>query len=680
MTFFKYFLKKTNMVEYIEDDEKTQKPRKNKESATPVLDNFCVDLVKMAAEGKLEKSIGREKEILRMARILSRRKKNNPIIIGEAGCGKTNLVEGLAMQIHQGNCPKNLISKRLLLLDLTSVVAGTKYRGQFEERMKVMIDELKRNKNTIIFIDEIHTLVGSGNASGSMDGANIFKPALARGEIQIIGATTIEEYRKSVDKDKALERRFQKIQLNNPSVPETIEILKNSKEKYEAYHKVTYSDEVIELCVKLADRYIADRAFPDKAFDIMDEVGAKLQTDVQLPKSIEELKEELKNILEQKKEVISKQNYERAAELRDLEQKVLTKMETEKNKFEKTMLKNKKIVVLDDVYEVVSLISNVPITKMNAENKKELLKLGDKLKDKVIGQEEAIDTVVKSIQRHRLGIRNPNKPNVYMLLGSTGIGKTHLAKKLAELVFGTEDDMVRIDMSEYQERFTISRLIGSSPGYVDSDKGGELTEKIRSKPYCVLLLDEFEKAHPDISSLFLQIFDDGHITDAMGRKVNFKNVIVILTSNLGAKKIKDFGQGIGFVKNTDNIEEKKKDMMMVELKKFYKPEFLNRIDEVLIFNALTEDDIKNIAKLELNYLKERLEEAKYLIDFDDNIVDMLVKEGYNEESGARHVKRVVEKKIENYISDEIMNDNILENVKYKIKLDEEGNFFVGNDI
>ena len=668
------------MVEYIEDDDKTQKPRKNKESATPVLDNFCVDLVKMAAEGKLEKSIGRDKEILRMARILSRRKKNNPIIIGEAGCGKTNLVEGLAMQIHQGNCPKNLISKRLLLLDLTSVVAGTKYRGQFEERMKVMIDELKRNKNTIIVIDEIHTVVGSGNASGSMDGANILKPALARGEIQIIGATTIEEYRKSIDKDKALERRFQKIQLNNPSVAETIEILKNSKEKYEAYHKVTYSDEVIELCVKLADRYIADRAFPDKAFDIMDEVGAKLQTDVQLPKSIEELKEELKNILDQKKEVISKQNYERAAELRDLEQKVLSKMETEKNKFEKTMLKNKKIVTIDDVYEVVSLISNVPITKMNAENKKELLKLGDKLKGKVIGQEEAIDTVVKSIQRHRLGIRNPNKPNVYMLLGSTGIGKTHLAKKLAELVFGSEDDMVRIDMSEYQERFTISRLIGSAPGYVDSDKGGELTEKVRSKPYCVLLLDEFEKAHPDISSLFLQIFDDGHITDAMGRKVNFKNVIVILTSNIGAKKIKDFGQGIGFVKNTDNIEEKKKDMMMIELKKFYKPEFINRIDEVLIFNALTEDNIRDIARLELNYLKERLEEAKYLIYFDDNIVNMLVKEGYNEESGARQVKRVVEKKIENYISDEIMNDKILENVKYKIKLDEEGNFFVENDI
>jgi ATP-dependent Clp protease ATP-binding subunit ClpC len=669
------------MVEYIEDDdEKTQKPRKNKESATPVLDNFCVDLVKMAAEGKLEKSIGRDKEILRMARILSRRKKNNPIIIGEAGCGKTNLVEGLAMQIHQGNCPKNLISKRLLLLDLTSVVAGTKYRGQFEERMKVMIDELKRNKNTIIVIDEIHTVVGSGNASGSMDGANILKPALARGEIQIIGATTIEEYRKSIDKDKALERRFQKIQLNNPSVVETIEILKNSKDKYEAFHKVTYSDEVIELCVKLADRYIADRAFPDKAFDIMDEVGAKLQTDMQLPKSIEALKDELKNILEQKKEVISKQNYERAAELRDLEQKVLSKMETERNKFEKTMLKNKKIVVLDDVYEVVSLISNVPITKMNSQNKKELSKLGSKLKDKVIGQEEAIDTVVKSIQRHRLGIRNPNKPNVYMLIGSTGIGKTHLAKKLAELVFGSEDDMVRIDMSEYQERFTISRLIGSAPGYVDSDKGGELTEKVRSKPYCVLLLDEFEKAHPDISSLFLQIFDDGYITDSMGRKVNFKNVIVLLTSNLGAKKIKDFGQGIGFVKNTDNIEEKKKDMMMVELKKFYKPEFINRIDEVLIFNALTEDNIRDIARLELNYLKERLEEAKYLIDFDDNIVDMLVKKGYNEESGARQVKRVVEKKIENYISDEIMKDNILENVKYKIKLDEEGNFFVENDI
>lgn len=662
------------MVDYIEDDDKTQKPNKKRESGTPVLDNFSVDLVKMAAEGKLESSIGREKEILRMARILSRRKKNNPIIIGEAGCGKTNLVEGLAIQIQQGTCPKNLLSKRLLALDLTSVVAGTKYRGQFEERLKVIIDELKKNKNTIIFIDEIHTLIGSGNSAGAMDGANIFKPALARGEIQIIGATTIEEYRKSIEKDKALERRFQKIQLNNPSVAETIEILNNSKDKYESHHKVKYSKEVIELCVKLADRYITDRAFPDKAFDILDEVGAKLQTDIKFPASVEELKEKLKDVALRKKEVISKQNYEKAAELRDEEKNILNQLDFEKTKFEKSMQRNKKVATVDDVYEVVSLIVNVPVSKITSEGKKSLLGLSDKLKEKVIGQDEAIDNIVKSIQRHRLGIRNPNRPNVYLLLGNTGIGKTHLAKKLAEFVFGSEDDLIRVDMSEYQERHNISRLIGSPPGYVDSDKGGELTEKIRTKPYSVLLFDEVEKAHPDIFSLFLQIFDDGYVTDAMGKKVNFKNTIILMTSNLGAKKIKDFGQGIGFVKTKENFDEKKKDIMLAEIDKFFKPEFINRIDDILIFNTLDEDNLRKIVKLELGYLQNRLKEAKYIVEFDDSITDALIKNGYDEKFGARNLKRLIEKKVENYISDEILVDNILENKKYLIKVDDDWNF------
>lgn len=662
------------MVDYIEDDGKTQKPNKKRESGTPVLDNFSVDLIKLASEGKLEKSIGRDKEILRLARILSRRKKNNPIVIGEAGCGKSNLIEGLAIQIQNGTCPKNLASKRLVSLDLTSVVAGTKYRGQFEERMKVIVDELKKNKNTIVFIDEIHTLVGSGNSSGSMDGANIFKPSLARGEIQIIGATTIEEYRKSVEKDKALERRFQKIQLENPSIAETIEILKNSKEKYESFHKVKYNDEVVELCVKLADRYIPDRAFPDKAFDILDEVGAKIQTDVKLPESVEKLKEKLVDIGLKKKSVISQQNYEAAAELRDEEAKIISELDFEKSKFEKTMNRNKKIATLDDVYEVVSLISNVPLSKMTEESKKNLLHLSDKLKEKVIGQDEAIETIVKSIQRHRLGIKNPNKPNVYMFLGDTGIGKTHLAKKIAEFVFGSEDNMIRVDMSEYQERHTVSRLIGSPPGYVDSDKGGELTEKVRTKPYSVLLLDEIEKAHPDVYNLFLQIFDDGYITDSMGKKTSFKNTIILMTSNVGAKKIRDFGSGIGFIKNNDTLKENEKNVMFSELKKYFKPEFLSRVDDVLIFNKLSDEDKKKIITLELSYLKERLNEAKYYIEFDESILDMLLKEGYDNEKGARNLKNIIEKKIENYISDEILVGNIVEKVKYIIKIDENGNF------
>lgn len=664
------------MVDFIEDDDnKTQKPNKKRDSGTPVLDNFSVDLIKLASEGKLEKSIGRDKEILRLARILSRRKKNNPIVIGEAGCGKTNLIEGLAIQIYQGNCPKNLASKRLVSLDLTLVVAGTKYRGQFEERMKVIMEELKKNKNTIVFIDEVHLLVGSGNSAGSMDGANIFKPSLARGDIQIIGATTIEEYRKSIEKDKALERRFQKIQLENPSIAETIQILKNSKEKYESFHKVKYSDEVIELCVKLADRYVPDRAFPDKAFDILDEVGAKIQTDIKLPDSIEKLKEKLVEIGLKKKTVISEQNYEAAAELRDQESKIVAELEAEKVKFEKSMTRNKKIASLDDVYEVVSLISNVPISKMTLENKKSLLDLADKLKEKVIGQDEAVETIVQSIKRHRLGIKNPNKPNVYMFLGDTGIGKTHLAKKLAEFVFGSEDNMIRVDMSEYQERHTVSRLIGSPPGYVDSDKGGELTEKVRTKPYCVLLLDEIEKAHPDVYNIFLQIFDDGYITDAMGKKTSFKNTIVLMTSNVGAKKIRDFGGGIGFIKNMDTIKENEKNVMLSELKKYFKPEFLSRVDDVLIFNQLSEDNKKKIIALELDYLKERLLESKYQIEFDDSIIDFLLKEGYNNEKGARNLKNIIEKKIENYISDEILLDNIVENVKFLIKIDEDGNFF-----
>ena len=661
------------MNDLMDDDEKmmSKKTKQSPDSNTPVLDNFSRDLNKLAEQGKLDPVIGRDREILRIAQILSRRKKNNPIIVGEPGCGKTAIVEGLAIKIVQGDCPKNLIDKRIVNLDLTSVVAGTKYRGQFEERMKVIIEELQENPNIIVFIDEIHTLVCSGNSAGSMDGSNIFKPALSRGEIQVIGATTLDEFRKNIEKDGALERRFQKVMVEPSSVQETIEILKNIRPKYESFHKVKYSDEVIETCVKLAERYITDREFPDKAFDILDEVGARMQTEVKIPEVIEELKKKAAEIKQQKIDVVKKQNYEQAAQLRDKEKKLLDKLDTEKKKFDDEMEKQKQVVLLDNVYDVVSNMTKIPVNKMTVDDTKNLINLDKELMNKVIGQDEAVKKIAKSIKRNRLGIKDPNRPiGTFIFLGSTGVGKTHLAKQLAKEMFGSEDALIRVDMSEYQEKHTVSKLVGAPPGYVGYEEGGQLTEKVKNKPYSVILFDEVEKAHKDIFTILLQMMDDGHVTDSLGRKINFKNTLIILTTNLGVKKLQDFGAGIGF-NNSYSNEEAKKQTLLKEMKNFFSPEFLNRIDDTIVFNSLSQENIKKITSIELNKLVNRLHEMKYKISYDESLVDYLAKVGFDEIYGARPLKRAIQDKIEDLISEEVLTGKMLENKSYELKVDGE---------
>ena len=653
-----------------DDDKMSKKQKQSSDSSTPVLDNFSRDLNKLAAEGKLDPVIGRDREILRIAQILSRRKKNNPIIIGEPGCGKTAIVDGLAMKIVSGDCPRNLVDKRIVNLDLTSVVAGTKYRGQFEERMKVIIEELHANPNIIVFIDEIHTLVGSGNSSGSMDGSNIFKPALSRGELQCIGATTLDEFRKNIEKDGALERRFQKVMVEPSSVVETIQILMNIREKYESFHKVIYSDEVIESCVKLADRYITDREFPDKAFDIMDEVGARMQTELKVPEVIEELKKKAAEIREQKVEVVKKQNYEQAAQLRDKEKKLLDKLESEKRKFEEELQKDKQKISLEDVYDVVSNMTKIPVNKMSVDDAKALINLDKELIGKVIGQDAAVVKIAKAIKRNRLGIKDPNRPiGSFVFLGSTGVGKTHLAKQLAKEMFGSEDSLIRVDMSEYQEKHTISKLVGAPPGYVGYEEGGLLTEKVKNKPYSVILFDEVEKAHKDVFTILLQILDDGHVTDSLGRKINFKNTLIILTSNLGVKKLQDFGTGIGFSNSTYGNEEAKKQVLMKEMKNFFSPEFLNRIDDTIVFNSLSPEDIKKITVIELKKLVSRLGEMKYTITYDETLVEYLTKVGFDELYGARPLKRAIQDKVEDLLSEEVLTGKMVENKSYQIKVD-----------
>ncbi len=641
---------------------------------TPVLNNFAKDLVKLAEEGKLDPVVGRDREITRIAQILSRRKKNNPIIIGEPGCGKTAIVEGLALKILNGECPRNLMDKRIMSLDMTSIVAGTKYRGQFEERMKVIIEELQSAPNRILFIDEIHQIVGAGNSSGSLDASNIFKPALARGEIQCIGATTLDEYRKNFEKDGALERRFQKVIVDPSTKEETLQILLNVKDKYENYHKVSYTDDVLKLCVDLAERYITDREFPDKAFDIIDEVGARTQVETKMPQIIEDLKLQAQQIKQQKIEVVKTQNYELAADLRDKETKILDRLDDEKKKFEFDLLNKKKEVSVELVYEVVSNMTKIPVAKMNSDETNKLSSLDNNLSSKVIGQSEAVSKIAKAIRRNRLGIKDPSKPiGSFIFLGSTGVGKTYLAKQLAKEIFGSEENLIRVDMSEFQEKHTISRLIGSPPGYVGYDEGGQLTEQVKNKPYSVILFDEIEKANKDVFSTLLQVLDDGHLTDGLGRKINFKNCVIIMTSNLGVKKFQEFGTGVGFKtsNNTYIEEEQKRDLLKKELQKFFAPEFLNRIDEVIVFNTLKEEEVKQIVKLEIDKLVNRLQGLNYNVSCDEKVLELISKVGFDETYGARPIKRAIQDKIEDFISEEVLNGNVKENEEYILTVEEE---------
>jgi len=648
------------MIESIDGNEKPKNTSKDKSSKTPVLDNFSRDLIKAAEDGKLDPVIGRENEINRIAQILSRRKKNNPIILGEPGCGKTAIVEGLAKKIFEGDCPQNLANKRIVSLDMTSVVAGTKYRGQFEERMKVIMEELYDNPDIIIFIDEIHTMIGAGNSSGSMDASNIFKPALSRGELQCIGATTLEEYRKNIEKDGALERRFQKVVVDPSTKEETLLILQQSKDRYENYHKVTYSDEIMKLCVELADRYITDREFPDKAFDIIDEVGARSQVEIKLPEIIEDLKKQVSKIKEEKLDVITKQRYEEAANLRDKERKILSELELEKEKFEKNRDLYKRVVTEDVVYDVVSLMTKIPVNKISTDETQQLVSLKENLGTKVIGQEDAVSRITRAIQRNKVGLNDPKKPIFSgLLIGNSGVGKTELAKQLAKHMFNSEDALIRLDMSEFSDKISTSKLTGTSPGYVGYEEGSPFLNKIKNKPYSVILLDEIEKAHPDIFNVFLQMLDEGMLTDGHGRKINFKNCIILMTSNVGTKVVQDFGSGVGFSTSakTERKEEEIKSLLEKELFKKFAPEFINRFDDIVYFKDLNQDDLLKIVDLELNKFYERIEKLEYTVDVDDTLKKHLIEVGTDTRFGARILKRTVQKWVDDAITEKILTDN-----------------------
>jgi len=639
-------------------------------SKTPVLDNFGRDLTSLASQGKLDPVIGREKEIERVSQILSRRKKNNPLLIGEPGVGKSAIAEGLALRIIEKKVSRILYNKRVVTLDLASIVAGTKYRGQFEERMKAVMNEIEKNDNVILFIDEIHTIVGAGGATGSLDASNMFKPALARGEIQCIGATTLDEYRQYIEKDGALERRFQKIIVEPTSIDETIEILQNIKDKYESHHNVNYTDEAIIACVKLTDRYVSDRFLPDKAIDAMDEAGSRVHiTNMDVPKNVINLEASLESVKEKKNEVVKKQKYEEAAKLRDDEKRIEKELLAAQDKWQEDLKLHRETVTEDDISEVVSMITGIPINKIAKAELNQLSKLDKNISGKVIGQDEAVSKVVKAIQRNRAGIKDPNKPiGSFIFLGQTGVGKTQLAKILSSELFNGADSLIRVDMSEYMEKFAISRLIGAPPGYVGYEEGGQLTEKVRRKPYSVILLDEIEKAHPDVFNMLLQILDEGVMTDSLGRKIDFKNTIIIMTSNLGARQVKDFGNGVGFGTEAVKSQESKNIRSTIEksLKKAFSPEFLNRIDEIVIFNSLEKEDLKKIISIELEKLKSRIKDLGYEIKISTKAVNFLCEKGYDKKYGARPLKRAIQNYIEDLIAEEIVQSKLKKGNNIKI--------------
>ncbi|MEL1253761.1 ATP-dependent Clp protease ATP-binding subunit [Flavobacterium sp. DGU38] len=636
--------------------------KSNKKSKTPVLDNFGRDLTEMAEEGKLDPVVGREKEIERVSQILSRRKKNNPLLIGEPGVGKSAIAEGLALRIIQKKVSRILFHKRVVTLDLASLVAGTKYRGQFEERMKAVMNELEKNDDIILFIDEIHTIVGAGGATGSLDASNMFKPALARGEIQCIGATTLDEYRQYIEKDGALERRFQKVIVEPTSVEETIAILNNVKDKYEDHHNVTYTPEAIEACVKLTNRYMSERFLPDKAIDAMDEAGSRVHiTNIDVPKQILDLERQLEEVRENKNMVVKKQKYEEAAKLRDDEKRIEKDLALAQEQWEEDSKNNRIEVTEDNVADVVSMMTGIPVNRIAQTESNKLAKLPELIQNKVIGQNDAVLKIARSIQRNRAGLKDPNKPiGSFIFLGQTGVGKTQLAKVLAKELFDSEDALVRIDMSEYMEKFAISRLVGAPPGYVGYEEGGQLTEKVRRKPYCVVLLDEIEKAHPDVFNMMLQVLDDGYLTDSLGRKIDFKNTIIIMTSNVGARQLKDFGQGVGFgtAAKVAQADENSKSIIENALKKTFAPEFLNRIDDVIVFNALEKADIDLIIEIELKKLYSRIAELGYNLSLTDKAKAFIAEKGFDRQFGARPLKRAIQKYVEDLLAEEIITSKI----------------------
>ena len=677
-----------------EDEDIRQSPSGNKSNAaqqqarpaqkkpandTPVLDNFGTDMTKAAEEGKLDPVVGRVKEIERLAQILSRRKKNNPILIGEPGVGKSAIVEGLALRIVEKKVSRILFDKRVIALDMTAVVAGTKYRGQFEERIRSILNELKKNPNIILFIDEIHTIVGAGSAAGSMDAANMLKPALARGEIQCIGATTLDEYRQNIEKDGALERRFQKVIVEPTTAEETLQILKNIKDKYEDHHNVNYTDAALEACVKLTDRYITDRNFPDKAIDALDEAGSRVHlTNITAPKEIEEQEKLIDEMKSLKNEAVRLQNFELAASYRDKEKEYTNQLDTLKEEWEKSLKENREMVDDEQIAEVVSMMSGVPVQRMAQAEGMKLLGMKDDLLSKVIGQDKAIATLVKAIQRSRVGLKDPNKPiGTFMFLGPTGVGKTHLAKELAKLMFGSADALIRIDMSEYMEKFTVSRLVGAPPGYVGYEEGGQLTEKVRRKPYSIVLLDEIEKAHPDVFNILLQVMDEGRLTDSYGRTVDFKNTIVIMTSNIGTRQLKEFGKGIGFAAQvrTDD-KEYSRSVITKALNKSFAPEFINRLDEIITFDQLDLDALTRIIDIELKGLYSRVKNIGYKLVIDEDAKKFVATKGYDVQFGARPLKRAIQNNLEDGISELILGSEMAAGDTIKVSYDKEKDLIV----